>query len=261
MSDDRPGASGSDPRGVAAVASYYDEWTSRYLEHFGDTIQAHRPTAQADLHEYLMRRSGLRDGKRALDAGCGVCGPGCYFAEHLNITIEALTISPIQAQMAAAYVAERGLSRRINVRVGDFHQLESLYPREEFDVVYFLESLSHSPDPARVLAGAFAVLKPGGVVYIKDYFVRPCATTEEQRAVLRVVDKVDRLFVTRTAYRERIVAELRAAGFLPLLDEAPRFAADNTRWQAFDREHRFELFDGGNSFDWSEWRELRFQKP
>ena len=251
----------SDPRGVDTVASYYDEWTQHYLKFFGHSLQAHRPTSESDLHHYLMQRSGLRDGKRALDAGCGVCGPGAYFAEHLDITIEALTISPVQAQLAAAHAAERGVGNRINVRVGDFHRLEELYPREEFDVVYFFESLSHSPEPSRVLAGAFAVLKPGGILYIKDYYIRRCADEDEQNRVLRVVRKVDSIFTTRSTYSKPLIAAVHAAGFLPLLVEPPRFQVDNTVWQAFENEHAFNLFEGVPLFDCWEWLELKFQKP
>lgn len=243
------------------VAAYYDVWTSRYLEHFGDTIQAHRPTRLEDLHDYLMRRAGIRDGKRVLDAGCGVCGPSISFARRCAISVEALTISPVQAQLAAERVAEAGLSDRIRVRVGDFHQLEKLYGREELDVVYFLESLSHSPRPDRALAGAFEILKPGGILYIKDYFIRQCETPEEQARVMRVIANVDRLFAVKTPVAKELIGHLRAAGFLPVWIERPRFQVDNAPWQSFERAHQLDLFDGQPSFDWSEWWELKFQKP
>jgi ubiquinone/menaquinone biosynthesis C-methylase UbiE len=243
------------------ISSYYDAWTTKYLEVFGDTIQAHRPTREEDLHDYLMRRAGLRDGKRALDAGCGVCGPGLHFAAHADITLEALTLSPVQARMACERIVQGGFADRVNVRVGDFHRLPELYPREEFDVVYFLESLSHSPAPERVLAGVYEVLKPGGIVYIKDFFIKPCATAEERRRVLRVIERVDRLFAVKTADAGEMIGHLRGAGFLPVWVEPPRFQVDNTRWQEFEREHRFDLFEGDESFDWSQWLELKFQKP
>ena len=245
----------------SAVAAYYDVWTDRYLEHFGNTIQANRPTRLEDLHEYLAGRAGIRDGKRVLDAGCGVCGPGIAFARRHAITVEALTISPVQARMAEARVAEAGLSDRIRVRVGDFHRLESLYGREEFDLVYFLESLSHSPRPERALAGAFEVLKPGGILYVKDYFIRPCQSPEERERVMRVIANVDRLFAVKTPLAADVIGHLRAIGFLPVWIEHPRFQVDNRPWQAFEREHGFDLFDGQPSFDWSEWLELKFQKP
>ena len=119
----------------------------------------------------------------------------------------------------------------------------------------------HSPDPGRALAGVYEVLKPGGIVYIKDFFIKPCATAEERRRVLRVIERVDRLFAVKTAEAGEIIGHLRAAGFLQVWVEPPRFQVDNTRGQEFERRHRFDLFEGDDSFDWSQWLELKFQKP
>src|SRR5439155_1269509 len=84
------------------VRDYYNAWTEKYIQDFGDCIQAHRPSREEDLLEYLMTRAGLRDGQRVLDAGCGVCGPARYFASHRNLDIEAITVSPVQADMPRA---------------------------------------------------------------------------------------------------------------------------------------------------------------
>lgn len=243
------------------VGRYYDEWTERYLDSFGDSIQAHRPQDEADLHDYLFQRIGLRDGKRVLDAGCGVCGPARAFARRANLEIDALTVSPRQVEIAQRKNEESGLSSRIRVRRGDFHQLVEIFGREAFDTIYYLESLSHSPRPAAALAAAYEALKPGGCVYIKDFFVRPCADPAEQRRILEVIERVDRMFAVKTAWAKDIEEALRSAGFLPIFVEQPRFDVDNGRWQHFESRHRIDLFAGGSSFDWSEWLEFKFQKP
>jgi SAM-dependent methyltransferase len=245
----------------ADVRAYYDAWTEKYLHDFGECIQAHRPTHEADLLEYLMGRAGIRDGQRLLDAGCGVCGPARYFAQRRAVRVDAITVSPVQADMARARNAAAGLDDRICVTVGDFHVLVDLYGREQFDLVYFLESLSHSPRPAAALASAYEVLAPGGTVYIKDYFIRRCDDEQEQRRVLDVVARVDRLFATRTAWVSDIEQALRRAGFVPLWTAKPQFTVDNGPWQQFERRNNLDLFAGAPSFDWSEWWELRYKKP
>ena len=58
-----------------------------------------------------------------------------------------------------------------------------------------------------------------------------------------------------------MIGHLRAAGFLPVSIQRPRFQVDNGPWQSFERAGGFDLFDGQPSFDWSEWLELKFQKP
>jgi SAM-dependent methyltransferase len=162
--------------------------------------------------------------------------------------------------MARARIATAGLERRIHVTAGDFHRLTDVYGREQFDVVYFLESLSHSSRPGEALASVHEVLKPGGAVYIKDYFIRRCDDEEEQKRVLEVVARVDRLFATKTAWAADIREELRRAGFFPLWVARPQFPVDNRRWQRFESRHAFDLFAGAPSFDWSEWWEMRYTR-
>lgn len=243
------------------VARYYDAWTENYISAFGACLQAHRPESDEFFLDYLMDRIGLKPGMRALDAGCGVCGPARHFAARSGASIDAVTISPVQVNMAQEANEAAGLSQKIHVRLGDYHQLENLYEPESFDVVYFLESLSHSADPSRVLRSVYQVLRPGGHVYIKDFFVRPCDTEQKQQEVLEVISRVNRLFAVETAWAEEIVQSLRGAGLVEVFQERPQFAVDNTRWQAFERVHQIDLFDGKDSFDWSEWFEMKFQKP
>jgi SAM-dependent methyltransferase len=243
------------------VGAYYDDWTDRYVEAFGETIQAHRPSREGEFLNYLMNRAGLRNGFRVLDAGCGICGPARYFAARRQIEIEALTISPVQAEIARTRNKAAKLDRSINVWLGDFHRLIDIYGREQFDVVYFLESLSHSPHPAAVVQSAYEVLRPGGFLYIKDFFIRRCDTPEEQECVLDVVSRVDRIFCVRTAWARDMLAWLRAENFIPLFVETPQFDVDNTLWQSFEDKYQFDLFAGGKPFDWSEWLEMKFQKP
>jgi SAM-dependent methyltransferase len=247
--------------GPADVAAYYDSWTEKYVEAFGECIQAHRPTQDEHFLEYLMAQAGIRDGMLALDAGCGICGPARYFAQRRNVRIEAATISPVQAEIARTLNEAAGLESRIRVMVDDFHRLPEIFGREVFDLVYFLESLSHSPNPAQALAAAYDVLKPGGSIYIKDYFIRPCESQEEQQRVLEVVSRVDQMFATNTAWAEDVRRHLREAGFVPVFARKPDFEVDNSRWQLFEQKHQLDLFAGGASFDWSEWLEIKSQKP
>jgi cyclopropane fatty-acyl-phospholipid synthase-like methyltransferase len=231
------------------------------VEVFGDCIQAHRPAKEGQLLEYLMESVGLRDGMHALDAGCGICGPARYFAGRRDVRIEAVTISPLQVGIASARNKAAGLDSRIKVTLGDFHQLPEIFGHEVFDVAYFLESLSHSAEPIRALEATYKVLKPGGFVYIKDFFIRPCKSEEEQQRVLEVVARVDRIFSTKTAWAAVVKRHLEDIGFLRVFASAPKFEVDNTRWQWFEQKHNFDLFAGGKSFDWSEWLEIKSQKP
>jgi len=243
------------------VAAYYDDWTDAYLVDHGHSLQAHRPRLETDLLEYLLRSIRFPEGARALDAGCGVCGPAAYFARGAQVKIDALTVSPQQAEMARAYVASQNVSQNVEVRVGDFHQLATLYPDAPFDVVYFLESMSHAADLRAVVDGAFQVLKPGGIIYVKDFFVRPAPNPVRRDEIAAVIRKVDRLFYVNTPSAPHLFSALWERGFLPEFVRPPQFEIDYEVWKRFDARHGFDLFEGAESFDWSQWLEFRFRKP
>jgi cyclopropane fatty-acyl-phospholipid synthase-like methyltransferase len=245
----------------ADVRRYYDEWTEKYLEFFGESIQAHRPSSETELLDYLLKQAGIRDGQHVLDAGCGICGPARHFAKARAITVEAVTISPVQAEIARQRNREAGLDERIRLTVGDYHHLVEIYGRERFDLVYFLESLSHSTRPGEVLRSAYEVLRPGGIVYVKDFFILVKETPEEQQRVLNVIERIDATFAVKSPWPEEIRVALREAGFLPLFVTNPTFEVDNTTWQRFAGKHRFDLYGAEASFECWEWLEFRSQKP
>lgn len=244
-----------------SVGRYYDEWTAYYRASFGDTFQACRPAESVELHRYIMERAGIRDGERILDAGCGVCGPSIYFASHRNVAIDAITVSKAQVATARQLVAEASLSEKIQVHLADFHKLHELFPEGTFARVLFLESLSHAADPRGPLQSVFKVLKPGGVVYIKDFFERQYETVVKQRLVRETIDRVNRTFVLKTPNLSHTVRALGEIGFRKQLIEPVCFANDISVWASFNQAHNFDLFGGKEPFEWSDWVELRFEKP
>jgi len=152
------------------VGKYYDEWLERYKEVYGDTIQSYRTENIEQLHQYIIKSAGLKDGMRILDAGCGTCGPAIYFAQNLDIHIEAITISEKQVQEAQKKINDYGLQDKINVISGDYHTLDKKYAENHFDAVFFLESYGHAQNHEKLLKAASKVVKTGGYIYIKDYF-------------------------------------------------------------------------------------------
>ncbi len=243
------------------VGLYYDDWTGRYEESFGDTFQACRPADTADLHRYILDSSGIRDGERVLDAGCGVCGPSRYFASHRDIAIDAVTVSAAQVAVANRMNAEAGLRGRVAVHLGDFHKLDELFPDSTFDRALFLESLSHAADPLEPLLSVFKVLKPGGVVYIKDFFQKDYDDPAVQQFVQETIDRVDRAFVLKTPRLDHTIQALEQAGFVAQRVQPVGFENDLAAWRAFNGGHQFDLYAGRDPVEWSEWLELRFQKP
>jgi ubiquinone/menaquinone biosynthesis C-methylase UbiE len=179
----------------------------------------------------------------------------------LEIRIEAVTISPLQKDQALERIEKLDLGGRINVRQGNFHHLPDLYPVDCFDTVVFLESLSHAISVDEALRGAYTVLKPGGVLYIKDFFRKYCDSKEEQDRVDGVIENVNRTFRVITPNCDRVVGIVSDLGFEEIFVTPVQFTIDHEVWNKFDEIHDFDLYDGETPFPWSDWLELKFRKP
>jgi SAM-dependent methyltransferase len=108
----------------------------------------------------------LRPGMRLLDAGCG---PGSITlgmaAAVAPGEVVGLDLSPAMVEQARALATERGVP---NVRfdVGDVLALP--FPDAGFDAAFESAVLEHVPDPARAVRELRRVLRPGGVVGLRD---------------------------------------------------------------------------------------------
>ncbi|PLK26760.1 phytanoyl-CoA dioxygenase family protein [Novosphingobium sp. TH158] len=231
----RDARSNSAPHAVSDVRDYYEELTGDYLAGFGQVFQGSRPESTEELLDYLVDAAALEDGMTVLDAGCGVGGPAMGLAARRDIRVEGLTLARAQVERGTALIAERGLSDRITLRQGDFHQLDSIFPAEHFDRVLFLESICHAQDYAAVLRGAYRVLKPGGALYIKDFHcvdnrARP-SMAAGQAADLAKLHDVYRLQMPDQASMVDVITGL---GFMIRYMRMPDYQPTYTHWAHYE---------------------------
>lgn len=221
---------------ISDVTDYYNEWTQRYIEGFGEVFQGSRPDSTDELFDYIIDAANLEDGLTVLDAGCGVCGPAMGLAERRNLTIEAVTLSEVQVAEGQQRIKDRGLQNRITVRKGDFHRLAEIYPPAHFDRILFLESLCHAEDYRVVLRQAKQVLKPGGFIYIKDFYTvdhrsRP-DLLELQAEDLRELNRIYCLVMPDLPSTVDIISEL---GFHIFYMRQPLYTYSSAIWENFMR--------------------------
>jgi ubiquinone/menaquinone biosynthesis C-methylase UbiE len=164
-------------------------------------------------------------------------------------------------QTARQLVAQVGLGDKITVHLADFGRLEDRFSEATFDRALFLESLSHAADPATPLRSVFNVLKPGGVVYIKDFFEKQCDSEAERRLVHEVVERVDHTFSLRTPNLQQTIDAITQIGFRQLRVESIRFTSDTSVWRHFNDAHGFDLYGGQEPRQWCDWLELTFERP
>lgn len=196
------------------VGDFYNRQTDNFLKVYGEVIQAFRTK---NIHTLLNHQAGqmdLKDGMRLLDAGCGVCGPAIYFAKNYNVSVEALTISSVQKNMAGENISKAGLTNKISVKEGDYHQLEAYYPASSFDVVYFLESFGHAHSHAKVLDSAWHVLKPGGLVYIKDLFRKKTFIPAMEAGIEKEIQNINNAYHYNVAELNTVLDHARRKGYI-----------------------------------------------
>lgn len=156
---------------VSTVDKHFSTLNRRYLTVYGDVIEASRTPDPRQMLEYLALHSGMKDGMRIIDAGSGVCGPARYFASRFNVHIDAITATRLQHTIAEQKNKEAGLDAKITCVCGDFHVLSRFFPPATYDLVYFFESFCHAFDYHQVIHEVHKVLKRGGHVYMKDWFL------------------------------------------------------------------------------------------
>ena len=102
--------------------------------------------------------------ERLLDCGCGPGSISCDLAERVD-HVTALDREAKIVESAKALAVERGVSN-VEIVVGDVYDLD--FPDDFFDVAFANQVLQHLSDPVAALREMGRVVKPGGVVAVRD---------------------------------------------------------------------------------------------
>lgn len=199
---------------AAAVGEFYNNYTDAFLQVYGEVIQAFRTTDVSRLLHYQAGAMGLKPGMRLLDAGCGVCGPAIFFAKHYGVRVDAITASEKQADIARKKIEDAGMSHLVTVCTGDYHHLQSVFKPGEYDVACFLESFGHSHDKPAAIDEAWQMLKPGGLLYIKDLFVKESMVPTHKRLIQENVRKINEAYRYNVGNLYDVLAHIRRKGFI-----------------------------------------------
>lgn len=196
------------------VGAFYNEQTENFLKVYGKVIQAFRTKNVNTLLDYQVSAIGLKAGMTVLDAGCGVCGPAVYFAGKTGARIEAITISSKQVQMAKENIEKNFVQSHVNVQEGDYHQLENYYAASYFDAIYFLESFGHAHDHLKVLDSAWKVLKPGGLIYIKDLFIKKALYKSMAAGIKKEINNINTAYHYNVPELNTVLDHARSRGYI-----------------------------------------------
>jgi tocopherol O-methyltransferase len=158
------------------IREYYDVMSPYYSELWGEHIHhgywiegnESREAAQIQLVEHLAKTAGIPVGCKILDVGCGMGASSIYLARHYHAQVTGITISPVQVKMATRAAAEQNVPA--NFLVMDAEAMD--FPKESFDVLWSVESISHYKDVRRFFASAAKLVKNTGTLAVIDWFRR-----------------------------------------------------------------------------------------
>lgn len=165
----------------STVKAYYDSLESRLgyrlflggTRHFGyyhsESLWPWPITSALQRMEAkLLEALPCPTGSNVLDAGCGNCNVALYMAKNGGFNIQGIDLTPHHLVKATRNIQHAGLSDRISVRLGDYHNLEA-FDNASFDGVYTMETFVHAANPRQALKEFLRVLKPGGYLVLHEY--------------------------------------------------------------------------------------------
>lgn len=198
----------------ASVADFYNQYNDKFLQVYGEIIQAYRTHDVSKLLDYQIDAMQLKSGMKVLDAGCGVCGPATYFAQKAGVEVHAITISEEQYKKSKEKITETNVSDTVKVYCGDYHEMKAVVKQQDFDVVYFLESFGHSPYHEKAVDAAWKVLKPGGMLYVKDLFRREPLLPEHAPKIEWEIQKINEAYRYNIADMYEVLKHIRKLGWI-----------------------------------------------
>jgi cyclopropane-fatty-acyl-phospholipid synthase len=95
--------------------------------------------AQQAKLELVCKKLALRAGERVLDVGCGWGSFVIHAAKNHGVKAVGITLSPPQAELARARIAQAGLQDEVEVRVADYRDLHG----ERFDAIASIGMVEH----------------------------------------------------------------------------------------------------------------------
>ncbi|MFG1604030.1 class I SAM-dependent methyltransferase [Actinoplanes sp. NPDC049265] len=132
--------------------------------HHESVLRSHRWRTAENSAAYLLPR--LTSGVSLLDIGAG---PGTITADLARRVapgqVTALEISDAALAITRAEIEKQGLGNVV-LTTGDVHALD--FPDDSFDVVHAHQVLQHVADPVAALREMRRVVRPGGLVAVRD---------------------------------------------------------------------------------------------
>ncbi|KAL7924850.1 SAM-dependent methyltransferase [Trichoderma austrokoningii] len=140
-------------------------------------------TADFDCMHYLgdaalekaCRTLGMERGQTVVDIGSGFSATGRYLYKKCGVDVTGIELQPEIHRLAEMITERNGLATGVRSVNADFTKLTLDKPVDY--IVSFL-CILHIPDRDTLFQKAASTLKPGGKIYVEDFFARTALSKE-----------------------------------------------------------------------------------
>ena len=209
-----------------------------------------------------IARLALEPHHRILDVGSGLGGPARVIASRAGCSVTALELQSDVHEVASRLTERCGLAHLVRHRRGDV--LDGAVPPGQFDALFAWLAFLHIPDRERLYRRCHEALRPGGGMYVEDYFERGTFTDNERETLAvkvysRNLPRLDELRrdLDRAGFAEVVIEDVTASWTSHVSERAQAYRDNREHEVALHGEEVFaglddfyssiaRLFRGGN---------------
>jgi ubiquinone/menaquinone biosynthesis C-methylase UbiE len=149
------------------IRDYYNTSTSSWIDTYR-RVESFRFSPFLKQHDdILYKKIFVKDAVTILDAGCGDFSLSLAFLKkNKDLFIHGVTLSNVQKNIADKNIKKYNVSNRAKITLQNFNKTN--FKNNFFDIIYFIESFSHSIHKEKTIKEIYRILKPGGLCYILD---------------------------------------------------------------------------------------------
>lgn len=190
---------------------------------------------------------GVSSSHKILDVGSGLGGPARHLAHTTNCSVTCLELQEDLHSEGQDLTRRCNLQEKVTHISGDFLKMDLGDGSYDFIVSWLV--FLHIPDKKSIFERCFHNLKPGGKIFIEDFYQKSGVDLTEDD--LRVYEQD--LYMSNLAEKDAYISQVKAAGFTDVqfddLTEAYLSFVSNRHQEFCKQKERHVRVIGKDAFD------------
>jgi len=178
---------GKNRTNMSVTRNWFDRWSNEYDRTLG-SISFHR-----ELLDLIVKSSGVKEGDRILDIGCGTGLLSLKFLQKTGCSVVGVDCSGEMMAIFKDKIKKLGLKDRVLLNLMDAGSLK--FRDNTFDKVVSSVTLHHLKNKLPALKTVLRVLKPGGAFIIGEIDMDTTGIHTDTRRLKRILRVLEQEWV------------------------------------------------------------------